>query len=421
MYLRNAALRAASIRTAALQTPLRRSARPTYLRSYANFVRNGKSNNSRSPGQERPSSLAELKLNEERKKAFAREQAGLEPDSYEEVMKDAEQIPELDSAASPHENTVPDLQPGPGAPQSTINPSALKESDKYQEEFEGPKSADANMASGPESSELPGGKPLPDLRQGIPSTFAEEFGKIHEKEAERRDPKTVEEAERANEEARQQGDHEFAGSGRGGGELPKSAYETSTDRRRNRVANWGFGALALFGASGAIWLGRDWDSDEEARRHSDIPSGWGLGIFWDRIQARLGDSLGYYTEPTFPKLLPIMDQMPPYTLVISLEDMMVHSDWSRQHGYRTAKRPGIDYFLRYLSQYYEIVMFTSLPMAQAEPVYRKLDPYHIIMWPLFREATRYHKGEYVKVRMLTHLHCSLLTSCQPTGHCLSQS
>ena len=60
-------------------------------------------------------------------------------------------------------------------------------------------------------------------------------------------------------------------------------------------------------------------------------------------------------------------------------------------------RPGMDYFIRYLSQYYELVIFTSLPMQVADPVIKKLDPFHIVMWPLFREATRYEKGEYIKV------------------------
>lgn len=33
----------------------------------------------------------------------------------------------------------------------------------------------------------------------------------------------------------------------------------------------------------------------------------------------------------------------------------------RQHGWRTAKRPGVDYFIAYLSQFYEIVIFTTQP------------------------------------------------------------
>ena len=31
----------------------------------------------------------------------------------------------------------------------------------------------------------------------------------------------------------------------------------------------------------------------------------------------------------------------------------------REHGWRTAKRPGVDYFIAYLSQFFEIVVFTS--------------------------------------------------------------
>ena len=84
------------------------------------------------------------------------------------------------------------------------------------------------------------------------------------------------------------------------------------------------------------------------------------------------------------------------TLVLSLEDLLVHSEWSTKHGWRTAKRPGVDYFLRYLSQYYELVIFTTVRSTDADPIIRKLDPFRIVMWPLYREATRYENGEYVK-------------------------
>ena len=70
----------------------------------------------------------------------------------------------------------------------------------------------------------------------------------------------------------------------------------------------------------------------------------------------------------------------PYTLLLSLDDLLVTSTWDvscfivllyffthsranyllqRQRGWRTAKRPGVDYFLAYLSQFYEIVIFTT--------------------------------------------------------------
>ncbi|POS76458.1 NLI interacting factor-like phosphatase [Diaporthe helianthi] len=225
---------------------------------------------------------------------------------------------------------------------------------------------------------------LPDLTQGIPSTFAYEQAAAAEKAA----------LERVEEDA----PTSAGGSGgRGKGELPASAYISSTEKRRQRLANYMFlGALAGM-VGGVVYLGRNWD-DEEERKHPEVPNGWGLGLWWNRASTRMTEVLTYYHEPAFEKLLPDPDPMfeRPYTLCISLEDMLVHSEWTREHGWRLAKRPGADYFLHYLSQYYELVLFTSVPFAMGEPLVRKLDPYRFIVWPLFREATKYKDGEIVK-------------------------
>lgn len=189
--------------------------------------------------------------------------------------------------------------------------------------------------------------------------------------------------------------------GRGGGEIPKGGYETSLDRRKARMANIMYALMLAAGVAGMGYLGRNWETDEEEGAHPEQPSGWGLGLWYNRVKARMGDLTSYYKDPAFPKLLPDEDpnMRQPYTLVISLEDLLVHSEWSREHGWRVAKRPGVDYFLRYLNQYYELVLFTTVPSMMADQVLRKLDPYRIIRWPLFREATRYKDGEYIKVRM----------------------
>jgi hypothetical protein len=47
------------------------------------------------------------------------------------------------------------------------------------------------------------------------------------------------------------------------------------------------------------------------------------------------------------------------TLVLDLDDTLVHSDWTRGRGWRTFKRPGAEDFIRQLAQYYELVVFTS--------------------------------------------------------------
>ena len=234
-------------------------------------------------------------------------------------------------------------------------------------------------------------QPLPDLTQGIPSTLDSELASTSTKS----DSTSLNLTEDPAAPGEQPG-------GQRGGDLPKTAYISSFERRRNRWANWFYASFLSTTLIGTVYLGRNWDTEEEERKHPDVPSGWGFGLFYNRAMARLHDLLDYYNEPAFPKLLPNTDPAweRPYTLVLSLEDLLVHSEWSREHGWRTAKRPGVDYFLRYLSQYYELVIFTSVPSMIGHPIVTKLDPYRIVMWPLFREATRYRNGEYIKARLL---------------------
>lgn len=188
-----------------------------------------------------------------------------------------------------------------------------------------------------------------------------------------------------------------ASGSRGGDGLPDSAYISSTDRKRNALAKY-FGYGSLLGlVGGTLYLGRELD-EHEKKLHPTIGGSW--DAFFTRVNARRKDFLDFYNEPPFQKLLP--DPVPeygrPYTLVISLEDLMVHSEWSREYGWRIAKRPGLDYFLAYLFQYYEIVVFTSQPEHTAIPIIQKVDQYPgYIMYPLFRPHTRYVDGKYVKV------------------------
>ncbi|BDD64244.1 mitochondrial inner membrane protein required for protein import [Monascus purpureus] len=228
--------------------------------------------------------------------------------------------------------------------------------------------------------------PLPDLTQGIPSTLEAELEASRPK---KRPLNLTEDPSQAD---------EYQDAGNGGGDIPKDAYVSSLDRKRARMANITYALFLLAGVGTTVYFGRNWDTEEEAHAHPDAPSGWGLKLFYNRIKARLNDFTSYYKDPAFPKLLPDEDPQfrQPYTLVLSLEDLLVHSEWTREHGWRLAKRPGVDYFLRYLNQYYELVLFTSVPSMMADQVLRKLDPYRIIRWPLFREATKYKDGEYIK-------------------------
>lgn len=225
---------------------------------------------------------------------------------------------------------------------------------------------------------------LPDLTQGIPSTLAQEMA---EKSGEKRQPsylQTVDEESAGDREKRN----------------PYDSYVSTSERNRRWWTRFIMGAVAAGSLSGVVYMGRNWDDAIDVERHPDIPNGWGVGLWWQRAYARMTESLSYYQDPAFDKLLPDKDPSfaRPYTLCLSLDDLLVHSEWTREHGWRVAKRPGMDYFVRYLSQYYELVLFTTVPFAMGEPLVRKLDPFRFIMWPLFREATKFEDGEVVKVR-----------------------
>ncbi|RKP39098.1 HAD-like domain-containing protein, partial [Dimargaris cristalligena] len=159
---------------------------------------------------------------------------------------------------------------------------------------------------------------------------------------------------------------------------------------------------ALGGLAGFYHLGRPFDPRDEATiKKAGIDetqlSPW--AAYWQRAKFRVGDYQSYFSKPAWDYLLP--EPLPeqyqrPYTLLINLDETLVYSSWDIDHGWRTAKRPGVDYFLGYMSKFYEIVLFTTQPSYVAMPIIEKLDPYGYIMYHLYRESTRYDDGTYIK-------------------------
>ncbi|KAI0250027.1 HAD-like protein [Lactifluus subvellereus] len=173
---------------------------------------------------------------------------------------------------------------------------------------------------------------------------------------------------------------------------------SSIERRRKQLGRVSFGLFAIGLLSGCIYLGREWTEDELVSRKlrgEAVPDSR-----WGRTTSRFSSMFDYFSKPIWQELLPPMLPPPhqkPYTLLLSIDDLLVTSTWDRQHGWRTAKRPGVDYFLAYLSQFYEIVIFTTQHHYTALPIIEKLDPYNFfIMYKLFRESTRSSENGPVK-------------------------
>ena len=233
--------------------------------------------------------------------------------------------------------------------------------------------------------------PLPDLTKGIPSTLDAELREAQSRDSHSRRSLNITEDP-----------SEYVGEAEGPVDrVPREEYVSSSDKKKNAAVKYTYLILALAFTGYAAYLGRNWESEEEEKSHVEAPSGWGPGLFYNRIKARMTSQVSYYSDPVTTKLLPDEEKDPafrmPLTLVLSLEDLLVHQEWTRDKGWRIAKRPGLDYFLRYLSQYYELVLFTSQPSAMGDQVMRKLDPYMMVRWPLYREATLYKDGGYIKV------------------------
>ncbi|AMD20791.1 HDR049Cp [Eremothecium sinecaudum] len=185
--------------------------------------------------------------------------------------------------------------------------------------------------------------------------------------------------------------------------------KTSTEIKRERYANF-FYIFSLSGIMGTgLYMSRNWDESEPESMRNGVDNGYTPGLMFRRFKTRFDSIFTFFQEPPFPDLLPPPPPPPyqrPLTLVLPLEDFLVHSEWSQKHGWRTAKRPGADYFLGYISQYYEVVLFSSNYMMNAEKIAEKLDPIHaFVTYNLFKEHCLYKDGVHIKD--LSHLNRDL--------------
>lgn len=113
------------------------------------------------------------------------------------------------------------------------------------------------------------------------------------------------------------------------------------------------------------------------------------------LEAKLKD----FTDPTYDKLLPDMPlelRGKVKTLVLDLDELLVHKEWTRQRGWTIYKRPGVQDFLLEMGQYFEIVIFTDEPNTYADPIISRLDTHKVVPYRLYRPETQYSEGKHVR-------------------------
>ncbi|KAF9930035.1 mitochondrial inner membrane protein required for protein import [Linnemannia zychae] len=169
-----------------------------------------------------------------------------------------------------------------------------------------------------------------------------------------------------------------------------------------------YGLLGVTAIGFTYYIGRPYEDEEGVKDAEKHPDENFLAGFVRRAQERYDSTRNSMSNPIWDKLLP--DPLPapyqqPYTLVINLDNTLIHSTWDKDHGWRVAKRPGAEYFLAYLFQHYEIVIFTTQNSDTAMRILEKLDPYQYAPYRLYKESTRYINGKHVKD--LSHLNRDL--------------
>ncbi|CAN6337104.1 unnamed protein product [Urochloa humidicola] len=147
------------------------------------------------------------------------------------------------------------------------------------------------------------------------------------------------------------------------------------------------------------------------------------------VRGTIEDHVRGFTEPTSDKLLPDLHPQEEhvFTLVLDLNETLVYSDWQRERGWRTFKRPGVDAFLEHMSRLYEVVVYSDQPPMYVEPVLERLNSRGTISHRLSRPATKYLDGKHYrdlsklnrKPNQVIYLSAHALETCLQPENCVN--
>ncbi|KAF3772154.1 Mitochondrial import inner membrane translocase subunit [Nymphaea thermarum] len=162
------------------------------------------------------------------------------------------------------------------------------------------------------------------------------------------------------------------------------ASSLDTERKRDRW--WWVGGLKKIQAvlSSAVWT---------------VPAKC-VELYMD-VRRSIEEHVKGFTDPSSEKLLPdlLPQEQHVFTLVLDLNETLIYSDWKRERGWRTFKRPGVDAFLEHLAQFYEIVVYSDQLSMYVDPILERLDVKGCIRYRLSRAATRYVNGKHYRVSL----------------------
>ncbi|KAJ2725001.1 mitochondrial inner membrane protein required for protein import [Coemansia sp. Benny D115] len=170
------------------------------------------------------------------------------------------------------------------------------------------------------------------------------------------------------------------------------------DEPRVKAAKY-MGTGLVFGLliGGIGYYGRPFTSAEAEKGLKDDPEKNAAQQLWHRATKRFGDAFSFLSEPATEKLLPDANEYTmPYTLVLCLDDMLIHMDWSKEYGWRIAKRPGLDHFLAYMASMFEVVIFSTQPSHSGMTVMERLDPLEYAPYRLYKDHMRNVDGKNYK-------------------------
>ncbi|GAQ89248.1 Haloacid dehalogenase-like hydrolase (HAD) superfamily protein [Klebsormidium nitens] len=144
---------------------------------------------------------------------------------------------------------------------------------------------------------------------------------------------------------------------------------------------------------------RQWKDETSGPEHMLANAATTVGEQYLEARQNIEQQVQSFSRPSSEKLLPDLrpgEQPLVYTLVLDLNDTLVYSDWKRERGWRTFKRPGATEFLEQLAPYYEIVVFSDQLNLYVDPIMDRLDPKGCVRYRLYRDATHYTHGKHMR-------------------------